>query len=484
MSDVIVIGAGVAGSAEARELARYDLDVLVLEAGYDVACGASRTNSGIVHGGYDPIPGTLKARYNVAGARMMPGLAAEIGFRYQNNGSMVVAFDDAQMDAVCELERRAQANGVRGVCVVTGDRALELEPNLNPGVVGALVCDESGICDPFGLTVALAENAAANGVEFRFGTRVAHVSRASREGGWVVSLAGGGSIGARAVVNAAGAHAIEIHNQVSAHRLESRPRLGEYELMSRDMGPTFSRTMFQAPGPKGKGVLVSPTVEGNLIVGPDAVDVADPDDTATTPEGLAWVVEQARRTWPGYAGREVITNFAGVRPSGAAGDFVIGEPDDASGFFDVAAFDSPGLTSAPAVAVDVARDVAAELGAGPNRSFEPHRDQPPRFIEMDEAERAAAVAADPLFGHIVCRCEQVSEAEILAAIHAPIPATSVTGVKRRCRAGTGRCQGGFCAPLVAEIISRETGMPIEDVLLAGPGSELAPYQRGEAHDVD
>lgn len=468
--DVIVVGAGVAGCACARELSRHALDVVVLEAGYDLACGASRTNSGIVHGGYDPVPGTLKARYNVRGAALVPRLARELGFRYEPNGSMVVALDEAELVRVRELAERARANGVRDVAVVGAEEAHALEPALNPEAVGALVCSSSGICDPFGMTVALAECARLGGVEFRFLSPVRDVR--ARDGGWEVALDSGEALRARVVVNAAGTGAIALHNLVSAERLESRPRLGEYVLMSRDMGATFSHTMFRAPGPRGKGVLVSPTVEGNLIVGPDALDVDDAADTATRPEGLAWVVEQARTIWPSYDGREVITNFAGVRPSGAAGDFVVGEPADAPGFFDVAAFDSPGLTSAPAVAEDVARAVARRLAPGPNPSFCARRARPPRLLEMDEAERARAIAADPLMGHVLCRCEQVSEAEVLAAVHAPIPATTVTGVRRRCRAGMGRCQGGFCLPLVAEVIARETGVGVGEVRLAGPGSEL------------
>ena len=476
--DVIIIGAGISGCATARELARWDLDVLVLEAGYDLACGASRTNSGIVHGGFDPVPGTAKARYNVAGARAIPGLAQELGFRYRNNGSMVLALSDADLPVLDELLGRGRENGLADLRIVGQDELRALEPNVSPDAIAALVCEESGICDPFGMTVAFAENAATNGVTFRFDARVSGVERA--EGGWAVALASGERLEARCVVNAAGVHAIDLHNQVSAEKLAATPRLGEYELLSRDMGETFAHTMFQAPGPLGKGVLVSPTVEGNLIVGPDALDTDDPDATPTTPEGLAGVVALARRTWPGYNGREVITNFAGVRPSGADGDFVIGEPEDAPGFFDICAFDSPGLTSAPCVAADVATWVAERLGAPKNPAFEPHRAMPRRLLEMSEEERAEAIAADPALGHIVCRCEQVSEREVLEAIHAPIPALTITGIKRRCRAGTGRCQGGFCGPLVAELVCRETGMSIDQVRLGADGSEIAPILRGEA----
>lgn len=479
MADVIVIGAGVAGSAVARELARWQLDVVVLEAGYDLACGASRTNSGIVHGGYDPVPGTLKARYNVEGMRMFPALAQELGFRYKNTGSLVVALSEGELGTIRELVARGHENGV-DVREVGPGELHELEPNLAPTAAGALLCTESGICDPFGTVVAFAENAVANGVTFRFRSRVEHVRHAASGQGWEVELEDGERIAARVVVNAAGCHADVLNNEVSATKIEMRPRLGEYVLMSRAMGPTFSHTMFQAPGPLGKGVLVSPTVEGNLIVGPDALDHPNNADTSTNPEGLATVVEQAMRTWPQLNRREIIVNFAGIRPSGADGDFVVGQPDDAPGFFNIAAFDSPGLSSAPAVAVDVSQQIARLLGAEKNDSFEPHRDRPPRFLEASDEERAALVASDPRYGHIVCRCECVSEAEVLAAIHAPIPATTVVGIKRRCRAGTGRCQGGFCAPIIAELICRETGMDIHEVCEAEPGSELAPLPRGEA----
>ncbi|MCI1664992.1 MAG: NAD(P)/FAD-dependent oxidoreductase [Atopobiaceae bacterium] len=478
MVDVVVIGAGIAGCAVARELMRHDLTVEVFEAGYDLACGASRTNSGIVHGGYDPEPGSAKARYNVAGARLIPSLAEELGFRYVANGSLVVALDEDDLPRVEELVDRGHANGVDHVRAISADELRSLEPNVNPAALGALLCESSGICDPFGMTVAFAENAAANGARFHFESPVEGVRHADDGQGWLVSVSGR-DVHARCVVNAAGVGAMAIHDQVSADKIASRPRAGEYVLLSRDMGTTFSHTMFRVPGPAGKGVLVSPTVEGNLIVGPDAQDRTCASDTWTTPEGLAWVVDKAHDLWPGYDRRQVIVNFCGVRPSGDDGDFVIGEPDDAPGFYDIAAFDSPGLTSAPAVAADIASRVADRLGAAPNPTFDGHRERPLRFIEMDEAERTAAIAADPLFAHIVCRCEQVSEAEVLAAIHAPIPATTVTGVKRRCRAGTGKCQGGFCEPLVAEIISRECGIPLEDVRLEGPGSEVAPWAIGE-----
>ena len=283
--DVVVIGAGISGATVARELMRHKLSVEVLEAGYDLACGASRTNSGIIHGGYDPVPGTKKAKYNVEGARMAPRLAAELGFRYKNTGSLVVAFADDEVPAVQELVERGHANGVDDVRYVEREELHALEPNLSEEAVGALLCESSGIVDPFGMTVAFAENAVTNGATFTFNTRVEKIEREGDE--WVLTLADDTMRRAKTVVNAAGVHAIDLHNQVSAEKLGANPRRGDYELMSRDMGPVFSHTMFQVPNALGKGVLVSPTVEGNLIVGPNAVAVEDPEDNATTPEGLS-----------------------------------------------------------------------------------------------------------------------------------------------------------------------------------------------------
>ena len=475
MVDVIVIGSGIAGCACARELSRYDLEIQVHEAGYDVACGATRTNSGIIHGGYDPQPGTLKAHYNVLGAQIVPGMARELGFRYKNNGSLVLAFSKEEESVLDTLMDRAWKNGVEGVEKLDREQVLALEPNCNPEVTSALFCPHSGIVDPFGMCVAYGENAAANGVDFHFLSKVTGVEKI--DGGYRCHFEDAHSQDCRAVVNAAGVHALDFHNMVSANQLQSQPVLGEYELLSRGCGSLFSHVMFQVPSKKGKGVLISPTVEGNLIVGPDAIAQDDPDHTATTPEGLQWVVEAAKKTWPGFNRREVIVNFAGVRPSGADGDFVIGQPDDAPGFFDVAAFDSPGLTSAGAVAQDIAKWVSEYLLAGLNPHFKPLRKQPLRFIEMDDRQRSVAAAKDPRFAHIICRCEQVTEAEILEAIHSPLPATSIIGIKRRCRAGAGKCQGGFCTPLIAQIIARECGMGIDEVCLMGPGTQVAPFKR-------
>jgi L-2-hydroxyglutarate oxidase LhgO len=474
MYDVAIIGAGVAGATVARELSFAQASTVVLEAGADVAWGCSRTNSAIIHGGYDPEPGTAKARFNVEGARMWPALAASLGVRYVANGSMVCAFTAEQDIAVRALVERGRENGVDHVRYVDAEEALALEPNLNPEVVGALVCESSGIIDPFMATQAALELAHANGVEVRFGARVQTAAR-DASGAWTLALPDGSTVTARYVVNAAGVGAFDLHNQVSAHKLASRPRAGEYVVLSRDTGSAFAHTMFQAPTRLGKGVLVSPTVEGNTIVGPDAIDVAGAQDTATTADGLSKVVVQARLTWPALPASQVINNFAGVRPTGADGDFVIGEPEDVPGFFDIVAFDSPGLTSAPAVARFIARDILERLGAAEKNDAERTLPRPFRFLEATPEERLAAAEKDPRAAHIVCRCERVTEKEIVDAIHSLGGVPTVQSVKRRCRATAGKCQGGFCEPAILSIIARETGMALETVAAKEPGVAAAPY---------
>ena len=353
--DVVVVGAGIAGAACARELSRYRLDVAVLEAGNDVACGATRANSGIVHAGYDPVPGTLKARYNREGSRLFARWADELGFAYRRNGSLVLAFTDEELASVRALVARAAENGVEGVRELDAAEVRALEPAVAPSAKGALLAETGALCDPYEVALACLEQAAEHGARLFFGERVVGIGRSGQagEGGpdgsggrYLVSTSSGARIACRAVVNAAGVHADELNNLVSAHKLRIVPRRGEYLLYDTDQGGAFSHTVFQAPSRAGKGVLVTPTVHGNLLVGPNAVEQGSKEDVSTSAEGLAFVLEAARRTWPDAGTRGVIANFAGLRASCAEGDFVIGQPDDAPGFFNVACFDSPGLTTA------------------------------------------------------------------------------------------------------------------------------------------
>lgn len=452
--DVVVVGAGIAGCTAARELARYDLSICVLEAGNDIACGATRANSAIVHAGFDPVPGTLKARFNVEGSKAYPRWCDELGVQFRRNGSMVLAFDDEGRLKLEELVRRADANGVEGVRIVSGNRAREMEPNVSPEAACALVAPTGGIVDPYGFAFAAAENACGNGVRFLFNHRVEHIVRVG--GGFRVK-ASGERFFARAVVNAAGLFADEINNMVSGKRFSITPRRGEYYLYDTEYATTFEHTMFQVPGPLGKGVLVTPTIHGNMLIGPDSVSQASKTDLSTTQEGLADIVERARRTWPAASPRGAITNFAGLRAAGESGDFVIGEAADAPGFFNIACFESPGLTSAPAVATFIASQVAARLGAGGNPSFNPRRAPQLPFTAMTDEQRERAIASNPAFGHVVCRCCEVTEAEVVSALHGPLPVLSLDAIKWRTGATMGRCHGGFCSPGLVEIMSRELG---------------------------
>ena len=474
--DVVVVGAGVAGCTAARELARYDLSICVLEAGNDIACGATRANSAIVHAGFDPVPGTLKARFNVEGSKAYPRWCDELGVQFRHNGSMVLAFDDEGRLKLEELARRAQANGVEGVHIVSGDRAREMEPNVSPEVACALVAPTGGIVDPYGFAFAAAENACGNGVRFQFNHRVERIARA--DGGFIIEVAGERFF-ARTVVNAAGLFADEMNNMVSGKRFSITPRRGEYYLYDTEYATTFEHTMFQVPGPLGKGVLVTPTIHGNMLIGPNSVSQASKTDLSTTQEGLADIVERARRTWPAASPRGAITNFAGLRAAGESGDFVIGEAADAPGFFNIACFESPGLTSAPAVATFIASQVAARLGAGGNPSFNPRRAPQLPFTAMTDEQRERAIASDPAFGHVVCRCCEVTEAEVVRALHGPLPVLSLDAIKWRTGATMGRCHGGFCSPELVEIMSRELGCAPDAIDKRLAGSRMIASARAD-----
>ncbi|WP_418237968.1 FAD-dependent oxidoreductase [Ellagibacter isourolithinifaciens] len=474
--DVVVVGAGIAGCTAARELARYDLSICVLEAGNDIACGATRANSAIVHAGFDPSPGTLKARFNVEGSKAYPRWCDELGVQFRRNGSMVLAFDDEGRLKLEELVRRADANGVEGVRIVSGNRAREMEPNVSPEVACALVAPTGGIVDPYGFAFAAAENACGNGVRFLFNHRVERIARA--DGGFNIEVAGE-RFSARAVVNAAGLFADEMNNMVSGERFFITPRRGEYYLYDTEYATTFEHTMFQVPGPLGKGVLVTPTIHGNMLIGPNSVSQASKTDLSTTQEGLADIVERARRTWPAASPRGAITNFAGLRAAGESGDFVIGEAADAPGFFNIACFESPGLTSAPAVATFIASQVAARLGAGGNPSFNPRRAPQLPFTAMTDEQRERAIASDPAFGHVVCRCCEVTEAEVVCALHGPLPVLSLDAIKWRTGATMGRCHGGFCSPELVEIMSRELGCAPDAINKRLAGSRMIASARAD-----
>ena len=467
-TDILVIGAGITGCAVARELSRFRASVTVLDRACDVAEGATKANSGIVHAGYDAVPGSQKAKYNVLGAQMYPGLCRQLGVPYRRNGSLVIGFDEAEREHLVRLKERGETNGVEGLEILDREAVLAMQPNLNPEVFSALYVPTGAIVSPYEMAFALADDAALNGVEFRFNQDVASVS--CEAGGFTVRTAAD-VFTCRVLVNCAGASGADLHNMLTGDQLNMIHRRGQYYLLDRAAEQPFSMTVFQCPSAMGKGVLVSPTVHGNLLLGPTAEDISDPLDTATTAEGLADILKKACRTWPKLSTRTNITNFSGVRAHLPGDDFIVGPCEGVPGCFEAIGIESPGLSSAPAVGLDLARMIAAHMDLQRKESIAALPVPPRPFHEMTAEEQEQAIASDPAYGNIVCRCEVVTEAEIRRAIRRPVGARTVDGVKRRTRAGMGRCQGGFCMPRVAAIIAEELGIPLTSVTKDG-GSSL------------
>ena len=461
MSDILIIGAGITGCCIARELSAYDATVLVLEKENDLAEGATKANSGIVHAGYDAVPGSLKAYYNVRGASMYPDLCTSLGVPYKQCGALVVALNAQDRETIEQLRIRGEKNGVSGLRILEHDELLSMEPSLNPHVVCALYVPTSAIISPYETAFAIADHAALNGVSFRFNENVVAV-HPQRDGSFRV-LTRSDEYHCHVLVNCAGSFGTLIHNQLSDTKLEMIHRRGQYYLLDRNDRLPFSHTIFQCPSSMGKGVLVSPTVHGNTLLGPTAEDIEDPMDTATTSGGLAEVLRKASLTWPDISIRNNITNFSGVRAHLTTDDFVIGPCGSCPGYYEAIGIESPGLSSAPAIAQDLAGMIAEKLNLTAKAEIIPYKVPPIPFRDMNMEEREKAVAADPAYGNIVCRCETVTEAEIRAAIRRPVGARTIDGVKRRTRAGMGRCQGGFCMPRVADIIAEETGISLLEV---------------------
>ncbi len=469
-TEILLIGAGITGCALARVLSRYDVQVTVIDRGADVAEGASKANSGIVHAGFDAHPGTMKAKLNVEGATMYPDLCKELGVPYGQPGALVIGFNDEDRKTLENLVQQGIDNGVPGVRLIERDEVLRMEPNTNPEVLCALYAPTSGLTSPYEMTFALADHAALNGVTFKMNEEVTNVWQ-DETGLWHVQ-ATSGEYTCKVVINCAGVGSAIIHNMMSDDKREIINRRGQYYLMDRVTPLPFTMTMFQCPTKMGKGVLVSPTVHGNVLLGPSAEDIPDALDVSTTADGLAFVLEKSKLTWPAASPRGTITNFSGIRAHEAKGDFVIGAVAGRTNAYETVGIESPGLSSAPAIAEMLGQQIAEEQGLTKKADYKPAQPLPKPFHAMTNEERAAAVAADPLYGKLVCRCEVVTEAEIRAAIRRPVGAHTIDGVKRRTRAGMGRCQGGFCSPRVAEIIAEELGIPMTEVTKCGGESRL------------
>ena len=477
MVDVVIIGAGVVGCSIARELSRYDLQIQVLERASDVCEGTSKANSGIVHAGFDAHPGTLKAKMNVAGNEKMEALSRELDFPFQRNGSLVLCFAEKDRDKLEKLLEQGIANGVKELRIIEKEELRQMEPDISREAVAALYAPTGGIVCPFGLTIAMAENAAVNGVEFNLETQVFSVKR--KENHYLVTTSRG-EVECLAVVNAAGVYADTFHNMVSGRRLHIIPRKGEYCLLDKKVGNYVHSTIFQLPTVYGKGVLVTPTVHGNLLIGPTAADIEDKEAVSTTGEGIADVQKRAALSVEKLPTKQIITSFAGLRAHEEGGDFVLGEPEDAPGFFDAAGIESPGLTCAPALGEYLAGLVAERLKAEKKENFVAARKGIPNMALASEEERKKLIAENPAFADVVCRCELVTEGEILAAIHRPVGATTLDGVKRRTRAGMGRCQAGFCSPRTVELLARELNRDMAEITKNEKGSEfLTGYIKNE-----
>ncbi|SEQ26065.1 glycerol-3-phosphate dehydrogenase [Lachnospiraceae bacterium NE2001] len=481
MYDVIIVGAGVVGSAIAWQLSRYDLSVLVLERETDLCEGTSKANSGIAHAGFDAMPGTLKAKLNVRGNQMIHELSDTLGFAFKENGAFVLCFDEADHGGLDELYNRGIANGVEGLSIISGDEARQLEPSISETVVAALYAKTSGIVCPFEMTIAFAEVANVNGALFVFDTEVTDITSMGSganddNSGFVVSTSKG-DYESRIVINAAGVYADTIHNMVSGTEMKITPRRGEYHLLDKEVGETVTRTIFQLPTKLGKGVLVTPTVHGNLLVGPSADNLEDKEDTATTSDVLASLKEKSALSVPGIPFNKAITSFSGLRAVGETGDFII-EESDVPGFIDVAGIESPGLTSAPAIGEyvkDIVQGIFAREDARENGSDSCEYKLPEKedyietrkglvhFASLTMEQQNEMIKSDSSYGKIVCRCESVTEGEIRDAIKRPLGATTLDGVKRRTRAGMGRCQAGFCSPKVMAILSEELNIPLDSI---------------------
>ena len=469
MYDVIIIGAGVSGAAVARELSRYKVNACVIEKEEDVCCGTSKANSAIVHAGYDAAAGSLMAKLNVRGNQMMEQLAKDLDFPFKKNGSLVVCLHEEDMSNLQALYDRGVANGVKDLRILNQEELRAMEPNISDDAYAALYAPTAGIVCPFNLNIAMAENACVNGVEFKFDTEVTGLHPI--EGGWAIET-NQGSFETKYVVNAAGVYADTLHNMVSAKKIHITPRRGDYCLLDKTAGNLVSKTIFALPGKFGKGILVAPTVHGNLILGPTAIDIEDKEGTNTTREGLDQVIAKCGMNVKNIPMRSVITSFAGLRAHEDGHEFLIGELEDAPGFIDCAGIESPGLTSSPAIGEMVAEILREKLNLEKNENFVATRKGVLDPDALSKEERIELIRKNPAYGNIICRCEMITEGEILDAIHRPLGAKSLDGVKRRTRAGMGRCQAGFCSPRTMEILARERHVSMFDITKSGGESKI------------
>ncbi len=469
MYDILIIGGGFSGSAIARELSKYNAKIAVLEKTEDLCEGTSKANTALVHGGFDAKPGSLKAKLNVQGNEMMDKITKDLNIPFERNGALVLCFNEEDIPKLEELKERGEKNGVKGLSIIDKDELRRLEPNVTEKAVAALSCTSAGIICTFTLNFALAENAKENGVDFIFETSVEGFDK--KDNHWVIHT-DKGDYEAKVVINAAGVYADELHNMVSEEKFNITPRRGEYFLMDKQVGNTVTRTIFQLPTKLGKGIVVTPTVDGNLLIGPTAEDIDNKEGINTTKAGLDDIIEKTKLTLKSFPYGSVITSFSGLRAHDDQDDFIIEEVKDADGFFDCLGIESPGLSSCPAIGTMMADLVVEKLSLSKKDDFKETRKGLPLTNRMTREEHERLIEKDKSFAKIICRCEMITEGEIVAAIHSPIGGKTLDGLKRRVRAGAGRCQGGFCAPKVIEILARELNIPQSEVMKNNSKSEI------------
>lgn len=469
MYDILIIGAGISGTSSARELSRYKADICVVERCEDVCSGVSKANSAIVHAGFDAASGSLMAKLNVLGNKMMPKIAKDLDVPFKLNGSLVVCSNKEDIPNLQKLYDRGIENGVEGLKILNKEEVFEKEPNLNENVIAALYAPTAGIICPFILNAAYAENAYDNGVEFRFNTEVLNIKKVNN----IFEVAtNNGIIKAKYIVNAAGLYADKFHNMVSENKINIKPRRGDYILLDSEVKNIVSSTIFALPSKYGKGILVTPTVHGNIMIGPTAIDIEDKEGVNTTSEGLNQIIEKSKLTVKNIPYNKVITSFAGLRPREDGHEFIIKEVEDCENFIDCAGIESPGLASSPAIGVMTANILREKADLKPKSDFIEKRKGIKKFMSLTNEEKNKLIKENPLYGHIICRCEKITEGEIVEAIRNPIGARSLDGVKRRVRAGLGRCQGGFCSPKIMEILARELNINILNITKSKKGSEI------------
>ncbi|MCX0398062.1 NAD(P)/FAD-dependent oxidoreductase [Clostridium perfringens] len=471
MRDIIVIGAGVVGCSIARELSKYNLDVLVVEKNSDVSEGISKGNSGIVHAGYNEKIGTLKAKLNIEGNKIFDDLSRDLQFPFKRNGAFILAFSDEEMKTLESLKENGEKLGVEDLEILTREEALNIEPNLNKEIVGVLNVKTSGIVSPYEMTIALAENAAENGVEFKLNSKVTNIEKISE--GYKVTLNNKELVSGKLIINASGLEGAFLNNLVSMSKREINPVKGEYCLFDKVAGAMINKTLFQVPNKLSKGVLVTPTAEGNLLVGPNAVEGKTLE---TSREGIDEILDKSKKSLEELPVARILNTFSGIRPKTKGGDFIIEEVEDAKNFINVIGIDSPGLTAAPAIGVYVVNMIKERLDLVEKKNFKKTREKIVRFAELSLEEKNKLIKEKPAYGHMICKCEFVTEGEIVEAIHRPIKALTVDAIKRRTRASMGGCQGIGCTLPISKILSRELGIDISDINKNSEGSPVIGFK--------